>query len=505
VTKDELLDAAWPDVAVGDGVLKACIAEIRKLLDDNASPPDYIETVHRRGYKFVATVSTDERPEAEPGAISNASDLRTVNQTSLDTIDSKAERIPNASGSGVRPKGKSDSRSLLLAGAAVLLTGLAASFLMPSPMPRLTGSTQITHDGIELCCLTTEGSRIYFNRLSSLDQDTIAEVSLTGGLVLEIPTTLQNSRIMDISRDRNQLLVGAFTDAAETGSLWTIDLPAGSTRRVGNFTTKGNFYATWSPDGKKLVLSKGSELWISNADSSDASRIATVNGIPGYIAFSPDGNRLRFTLSNLDRHTFELWEVRLDGSDLHALLPGWQATPHECCGIWTHDGRYYLFRTNSSPDDFGEIYAIREPHGLFHKKLTPIQLTFGPTAFSIGAMAPNDRKLLVAGLDQRGQLVRYDSASRQFVPFLAGIPATEVAFSRDRSRIAYVNIADSTLWTSRTDGTERIQLTFAPDHAGLPQWSPDGTQITYVSARLGRQWKAMVISAQGGTGEALVQ
>src|SRR5579864_6995579 len=44
VTKDELLDAAWPDVAVGDGVLKACIAEIRKLLDDNASPPDYIET-----------------------------------------------------------------------------------------------------------------------------------------------------------------------------------------------------------------------------------------------------------------------------------------------------------------------------------------------------------------------------------------------------------------------------------------------------------------------------
>jgi DNA-binding winged helix-turn-helix (wHTH) protein len=61
VTKDELLDAAWADVAVGDGMLRVCIIELRKLLDDTASPPVYIETVHPRGHKFIASLSREAR------------------------------------------------------------------------------------------------------------------------------------------------------------------------------------------------------------------------------------------------------------------------------------------------------------------------------------------------------------------------------------------------------------------------------------------------------------
>jgi DNA-binding winged helix-turn-helix (wHTH) protein/predicted ATPase len=54
VTKDELLKAIWPDVIVGDASVKVCIREIRKALDDDAQQPKYIETVHRRGYRFIA-------------------------------------------------------------------------------------------------------------------------------------------------------------------------------------------------------------------------------------------------------------------------------------------------------------------------------------------------------------------------------------------------------------------------------------------------------------------
>ncbi len=54
VTKDELLKAVWPDVIVGDASVKVCIREIRKALDDDAQQPKYIETVHRRGYRFIA-------------------------------------------------------------------------------------------------------------------------------------------------------------------------------------------------------------------------------------------------------------------------------------------------------------------------------------------------------------------------------------------------------------------------------------------------------------------
>jgi DNA-binding winged helix-turn-helix (wHTH) protein len=57
VSKEQLLDAVWPDTHVADGVLKVCMAEIRKALGDSATAPRFIETVHRRGYRFVAKVA----------------------------------------------------------------------------------------------------------------------------------------------------------------------------------------------------------------------------------------------------------------------------------------------------------------------------------------------------------------------------------------------------------------------------------------------------------------
>jgi DNA-binding winged helix-turn-helix (wHTH) protein/tetratricopeptide (TPR) repeat protein len=56
VTKEELLHAIWPDVAVGDAVLKVCIRELREALGDNPKEPRFIETRHRIGYRFVAPV-----------------------------------------------------------------------------------------------------------------------------------------------------------------------------------------------------------------------------------------------------------------------------------------------------------------------------------------------------------------------------------------------------------------------------------------------------------------
>jgi DNA-binding winged helix-turn-helix (wHTH) protein/predicted ATPase len=57
VLKDQLLDAVWPDTHVAEGVLKVSMAEIRKALGDSATAPRFIETVHRRGYRFVATIA----------------------------------------------------------------------------------------------------------------------------------------------------------------------------------------------------------------------------------------------------------------------------------------------------------------------------------------------------------------------------------------------------------------------------------------------------------------
>ena len=63
VTKEELLDAIWPGTAVSDVVPLVCIRELRKALEDNAEAPRYIETVPRRGYRFIAPLSHDTQDE----------------------------------------------------------------------------------------------------------------------------------------------------------------------------------------------------------------------------------------------------------------------------------------------------------------------------------------------------------------------------------------------------------------------------------------------------------
>jgi DNA-binding winged helix-turn-helix (wHTH) protein len=56
VTKEELFAAVWPDTVVSDAVLTTCIQEVRQALHDNARHPHYIETVHRRGFRFLEKV-----------------------------------------------------------------------------------------------------------------------------------------------------------------------------------------------------------------------------------------------------------------------------------------------------------------------------------------------------------------------------------------------------------------------------------------------------------------
>jgi pimeloyl-ACP methyl ester carboxylesterase len=68
VTKDRLLEAVWPETFVGDAVLKVCVGQIRRALGDPCRTPRFIETLHRRGYRFIASLDSGTRPEEQPFA-----------------------------------------------------------------------------------------------------------------------------------------------------------------------------------------------------------------------------------------------------------------------------------------------------------------------------------------------------------------------------------------------------------------------------------------------------
>jgi len=65
VTKEEFFQAVWPDTVVSDDALTTCILELRQAFRDKAKHPRFIETVHRRGYRFLAAVTTQPVPGSQ--------------------------------------------------------------------------------------------------------------------------------------------------------------------------------------------------------------------------------------------------------------------------------------------------------------------------------------------------------------------------------------------------------------------------------------------------------
>ena len=71
--------------------------------------------------------------------------------------------------------------------------------------------------------------------------------------------------------------------------------------------------------------------------------------------------------------------------------------------------------------------------------------------------------------------------------------------SNDGDWVAYVSYPEGALWRSRTDGSERLQLTFSPAQGFMPRWSPDGTQIAFFAAMGSEKPKVYLVPATGGT------
>jgi len=133
----------------------------------------------------------------------------------------------------------------------------------------------------------------------------------------------------------------------------------------------------------------------------------------------------------------------------------------------------------------------------------PSRLTSGPLRFSSPVPSFDGKRLFVLGEELRVELLRYDLQARRFDSYLPGLSAGPVDFSFDRKWIAYVSYPDMTLWRSRVDGSDKMQLTFPPVRAYEPRWSPDGSQIVFVDVQFGRPWTVWLVSPAGGTPELL--
>jgi eukaryotic-like serine/threonine-protein kinase len=378
-----------------------------------------------------------------------------------------------------------------IAAVVVIITALAFWLRAPVPPPRITGAKQITNDGLPKLNLVTDGNRLYFTE-NPPARLRIAQVSSGGGETAPIDVPFDNPVVTDVSTERSELLIAQ--NWTFVSPYWSMPVPAGSPRRVGDFSAN---FAAWAPNGK-LVFAKGTDLYIAEHDGANPRKLATAADLVGNISLSPDGIRIRFTVSNAINNTSAIWEVRADGSDLHPVFPGWNSPPNECCGHWTPDGKYYIFQ--STRDGASNIWIAPDRSEWWRKvSREPFQLTTGPLQFGNPLPSKDGKKLFVVGIQQRAELVRYDSKSGDFVPYLGGISAADVDFSRDGQWVTYVSYPEGTLWRSKLDGSARLQLTYPPMRAALGHWSPDRQQIAFSGAFPGKPWQVYLISEGGGS------
>jgi Tol biopolymer transport system component len=366
------------------------------------------------------------------------------------------------------------------------------------PAAKVTSITQITHDGFRKTHLLASDSQLYVTEVPAA-QRVIAKVSLPESNRSLVASPFSNLQALDLSPDHTKLLVAPIQAGSSDDEFWTLPVAAGSPERIGKLAGRD---AAWSADGQHLVFSKGSVLCLAAANGTQVHELYTATGSVFGPHFSPDGKRIRFTVSDAASNTTALWEVAQDGSNPHALLANWQYASTACCGNWTADGRYYIFQASQNlPNTSTTLTALWAlPESTTNNGTSRIvRLTSGPMSFGNASLARDNSKMWAIGVQPAGEVVKYDRGSKKFIPVIAGVSATDLAFSFDGKWVTYVAIPEGTLWRSRANGTDRLQLTSAPDQAALPVWSPDGKQIAFVSMKSGQSWKLYLVPAGGGT------
>nr|HEV7952401.1 winged helix-turn-helix domain-containing protein [Candidatus Acidoferrales bacterium] len=504
VTRQRLTSLLWPsDVHVDFEIgLNSAIKRLRLALDDSSDNPIFIETVPKQGYRFLAPVHSEPAPHNP--ADQNARNVQRAHEgierrTPAESQDIPARAIPAVT----LPLRKSHATQISIAAVVVASLLVAGYLLRPlTPALRVTHIAKLSNTGQAWSqeSLFSDGPRLYYTSADFGKGAQLRQILLNGDedtLVNGIPA---DSIIKSLSPDGTTFLSVSASDlrSGRASPVWIERVIGGPSRRVGDFLTND---AAWSPEGNTIAFGLGHELHFVSRDGTGDHVIAKAPGNVVYPRWSPDGQRVRYSVSGAQSE-LTIWEVSAEGGSPHPLDFHWSGTPMEGFGEWTNDGRFYVFA--SKRDGVSNLWAIEEDTDWMHRqRREPAQLTAGPINYSRPLPSRDGSRIFALGTQVGGELLRYDDTKKTFTPFLGGLSADHVDFSRDGAWMAYVSYPDGMLWRARTDGTQQLQLTFAPQRVTNPHWSPDGKRILFVLRRAGELPRLNTISMDGGNAEPI--
>ena len=151
----------------------------------------------------------------------------------------------------------SKSKVIGIGAAVVVVAAIVAYLLRPGyPAPRITGYTQLTHDGLQksfygqvIAIVLTDGPRLYFQELKD-GRYIVAQVSSAGGETVPIPLPFPNTGLDNISPDKSELVVGTFSGMEVDQPLWAVAPLGGTPRRLTDIPGED---AVWLKNGQMAV------------------------------------------------------------------------------------------------------------------------------------------------------------------------------------------------------------------------------------------------------------
>jgi Tol biopolymer transport system component/DNA-binding winged helix-turn-helix (wHTH) protein len=496
VTREELQQQIWGSETVVnfDHSLGTAVNKVREALGDSAENPHYIETLAKRGYRFIVPIQVLEPIETQP--VSTAVVPAIVSFPKIEPEVLRSKSIPR----------KVSWRLVIPSAATLLALSLAVRLwqINQGVRPTLLKFTQITSSdsiypgdaGIErFPALLTDGSRLYFSKIEN-GQVALAYSAIAGGDAnpLVTPPEIGAPRLADISPDGSKLLVFGETFSELERSMWVVPSAGGAARKV---VSGLGHDGTWLPDGKTLLYASGRDIMIAREDGQEPRILVSVPGRAFWLRCAPDGSRLRFTLIDSATRATSLWEYSFAGKQLRPLLRDWSSRTGDCCGNWTPDGKYFIFQSNRPRGS--DIWALAERAWIGASTPAPVELTAGPLNFLGPVVSRRGYQIYFTGAHKRSQLRRYDASSHQFIPYLREIGmAGRTEFSRDGTRVAWISTSDGSLWQSRLGGSQRLQLTSSPMRVFMMRWSPDSRSIAFMGKEPGKTWKIYSIATEGG-------
>jgi Tol biopolymer transport system component len=463
ISREELQRRLWPaDTFVDfDHSLNAAIKRLRDALRDSADNPRFVETLARRGYRFVAPVA---------GALP-------ANGMSAGGNASRPTYIARWTG------------ATLVLVAACMLVGWHIGHRTAQPVA--PHEVRLTANSVDVPvyreALSPDGKLLVYTDPRGLF---LREIAREDSHQLNLS---ENVKAHSVSwfPDGSHLLVGGVAGEGESSSLWNVSILGGTPRKL----KEGSESGTVSPDGTKIAFLKGdekfnsSQLWLMNADGTQERKLYDIAGFSNSLTWSPGGRRIAYLKATYWPGDNE--EVEIESYDFATGKTKRVYSDFRLQGglSWNRDGRLFFTRGEESSNSESNVWSIRVDEQTGESRGGLMRLTSGPDwkprpevsadgkrlAFLRTNIAPTvyvaDVDTKTKSLEKLQRLTLDESRSRPY------------EWTPDGKGILYLSDRDGEfhIYRQQIDAVSPELLVDGHDSPSIMRLNPDATEILYNS------------------------